>query len=461
MRSKFLVSAAIASLGVFGAFASLAHAAGARAAVAKSKDKDTKDAKAAKPLELHADDKSIKKQTQWEDKVMGPDSTRKELEKIARARALNEKATQDKEKQAALEPAAPATAKAAPTPAKKNEVSLIAPEKNEPARAHDISPQLETAAAQKPVPAAKPADDKFIDKLLHDEDAPSKKRASSANDKELENLLAGAKEKPAGRKKGGDSVDDLIKNADKGPAMPAPRAQSGGLPEWAKQPEIAPTPAPPPPAPVAAKVASKPSSNASSGVIQVVQGAAGNAPAIVTPSKSTAPVASNKTTTGRKGAAKAAAAPVAWSDPFADKRPVASASPKKEAASRASASTDSSWNDPFAPEATESRKTARHTTTSAPAAPSAPASTPGVKKTNEPAARPAGWKDPFTKATVEPPRAQVAMRDLGKNESSKWEIATHRSASRAAAAPHAATARATASDAHAAGGWGVLKKRAR
>ena len=126
MRSKFLVSAAIAAVGILGSFAPLAHAAGAKDKDAKARD--AKDAK-AKPLELHADEKSIKRQTQWEDKVMGPDSTRKELEKIARARALNEKATQDKEKQAALEPAAPATAKAAPTPAKKNEVSLIQPRK--------------------------------------------------------------------------------------------------------------------------------------------------------------------------------------------------------------------------------------------------------------------------------------------------------------------------------------------
>jgi hypothetical protein len=41
------------------------------------------------------------------------------------------------------------------------------------------------------------------------------------------------------------------------------------------------------------------------------------------------------------------------------------------------------------------------------------------------------------------------MRELSKNESSKWEIATRR------------PARASASDAHPATGWGVLKKRAR
>jgi hypothetical protein len=431
MRSKFLVSAAIASIGVCGVFVSFAHAAPAKKeAAAKSKEKD-KDA--TKPRELHADDKSMKKQSSWEDKVMGPDSTRTELDKIARARAINEKAAQDKERQAALEPA-PST-KAAPTPAKKNEVSLIQPEKNEPARAHEISPQLETAAAQKPVAAVKPADDKFIDKLLRDEDSPSKKRAASANDKELESLLAGAKEKPH---KKGDSVDDLLKMADKGPAMPAPRAQSSGLPEWAKTPEIAPTPPPAPP-PVAAKAPAK----KDTGVIQVVQGAAGNGPAVVAPAQP-APVAARST--GRKNGKTAAPAPASWNDPFADKRSVAAQAPKKEPASRPSATTDTSWNDPFATEP-ETRKSGRRSaqpsntsTTSAPA--------PAPKKA-EPAARPAGWKDPFTKAPAEPSRTPVAMRELGKNESSKWEIATHR------------PARAAASDAKPAAGWGVIKKHAR
>jgi hypothetical protein len=432
MRSKFLVSAAIASIGVCGvlvSFAPKADAAPAKKEVAaKSKEKD-KDA--AKPRELHADEKAMKKQTQWEDKVMGPDSTRPELDKIARARAINERAAQEKERQAALEPA-PAP-KAAPTPSKKNEVSLIEPEKNEPARAHEISPQLETAAAQKPVAAVKPADDKFIDKLLRDEDSPSKKRASSANDKELENLLAGAKEKPH---KKGDSVDDLLKTADKGPAMPAPRAQSGGLPEWAKQPEIAPTPPPAPP-----PIAVKPASKKETSVIQVVQGAAGSGPSVVAPA-SPAPVAARA---GRK-TTKTSAPPVAWSDPFADKRPVASTqTPKKEPASHPSATGATSWSDPFASEP-ETRKTGRR---SAPPAPATPTVAP---KKAEPAARPAGnagWKDPFTKAPAEPARDHVAMRELGKNESSKWDIASRR------------PARAVTSDSHPANGWGVIKKRAR
>jgi hypothetical protein len=426
MRSKLLICAAIAAVGTFHWFVSVAHA--------RSPSDDAKDAKTkAKPAELHADDKSIKRQSQWEDKVMGPDSKRADLERIARARAINEKAEESQRKQAALEAAAPApkAAPAQPRKAEKAEVSLISPERQDAGKPHDISAKLETAAAQAPVKPVRPADDKFIDKLLHDESAPSKKHAS-ANDKELENLLAGAKDKPAGRKRA-DSVDTLLKTAAKGPAMPEPRAQSGGLPEWAKQPEIAPTPAPPPP-PVAVKAAPK-----NDGVIHVVQGAAGPATAA---SVAPALVAARA---GRKTASKP---PVVWNDPFAEKKPMASAqAPKKEAASRSSASTDSGWNDPFA-EPDDSRKTVRHT---APA-PAAPASAPKRNEKIEPGARPAGWKDPFTKASPEPTRAPapaVAMRELGKNESTKWEIAARH------------PAHATASDTHAASGWGVIKKRAR
>jgi hypothetical protein len=451
MRSKFLVCAAIAA-----ASASTWFVSAARAADAKDPNGSSGKKKAA---ELHADEKSMKKQLQWEDKVMGPESKRAELDKIARARAINEKAEKEKERQAALEAASPAPKTAAqPRKADKTEVSLISAaqekqERDEANRSHEISPQLETAAAQAPVKAVKPADDKFIDKLLRQEDAPSKKRAS-ANDKELESLLAGAKEKerPTGRKRA-DSVDALLKTADKGPAMPAPRAQSGGLPEWAKQPDIAPS-APPPPPPVAVKVAPK---NTNTGVIQVVQGAAGASAAVIPPRS--AAVAARP---GRKSVSKT---PVTWNDPFADKKTVASyaaPAPKKEPASRPSATSGGTsggtWNDPFA-DTGETRKPIRRT---APASTSsAPASTPRhndkVDKSDAPA-RGGGsrggsgsseWKDPFTKAPAEPTRTPVAMRELGKGESSKWEIASRHAAPR------------TASDTHAASGWGVIKKRAR
>jgi hypothetical protein len=433
MRSKFLHCAAIAAVGLSSWLAPMAHAAGA-------KDKDPK----KKPAELHADEKSMKKQTQWEDKIMGPDTKRAELEKIARARAVNEKAEKDKERQAALEAAAPPAPSKAAAPGKKNdksEVNLLSDSadtggKAEPSRG--ISPKLETEAAREAPKPVKHADDKFIDKLLRDEDAP-KKHASAADDKELENLLAGAKEKPH---KKGDSIDDLLKAGDKAPAMPAPRVQSGGLPEWAKQPEIS---SPPPPIAVRAV----PKKKDDSGVIHVVQGAAGNAPAVVSTPPAPAPVAarSGRGKAGKAGGA-AAAQQVVWSDPFAEKKP-GNSSPKKEPASRPSAPSTSeggAWSDPFA-EPAESRKAGRKGA-SAPTPASAPKRRDAEKA--DPGTRPATWKDPFTKATVPvPPRAPVAMREPAKGESSKWEIAARRPA-----------ARTPSADAHAAGGWGVLKKRA-
>jgi len=460
MRSKFLLCAAIAAA-ASSSLVTVAHAA------PKKKVDAQADGAKAKPTELHADDKSMKRQSQWEDKVMGPDSTRKDLEKIARARAINEKAAAERERQAALDPApkAPKVDKVdkVDRKAEKAEVSLLTtPAEKSDAKAHEISPELSTAAAMKAPAPVKPADDKFIDKLLRSEDGPSKKRAS-ANDRELENLLAGAKEQKAsgGRNKRGDSVDDLLKTADKGPAMPAPRAQSGGLPEWAKTPEIAPSAAPPPPSPLAARPV--PAAKKNDGVIQVVQGAAGNGPAVIAPSRG-APLASARPTApiattrgGRKTVAAKSAAPVAWSDPFAEKKPVAEVTSKKAAASHPSVAPESNWNDPFAEPSGETRKNARRSSPAA--APSAPASAPKRNSDKgEPGARPAGWKDPFTKAPTEPTRAPVAMRELGKSESSKWEIATHRTSTVAAAsrASHLA-----ASDAHAAGGWSVLKKRAR
>src|ERR1700724_3608089 len=110
MRSQFLVPAAIAAVGVCSWFTSVAQA---------RPPADSAKAGTKKAAELHADEKSMKKQLQWEDNVMGPDSKRAELAKIARAHAINEKAEKEKERQAAMETTAPAP-KVAPA-GKKNE----------------------------------------------------------------------------------------------------------------------------------------------------------------------------------------------------------------------------------------------------------------------------------------------------------------------------------------------------
>src|SRR5205823_780790 len=135
------------------------------------------------------------------DKVMGADSTQADLARLARAHALNEKATKAREAQAARQAAAPPppVVKSAP---KRAEVALpsvgdgAAPKSNDGAgaRPHEISAKLASDEAKAPPPALKPADDKFIEKLLHEEQAASanKKKSSSGSDRDLERLLAGA-----------------------------------------------------------------------------------------------------------------------------------------------------------------------------------------------------------------------------------------------------------------------------
>jgi hypothetical protein len=81
MRSKSLFGAAIALAIVCTWFAPRAHAADPKGKAAADKKK---------AAELHADEKAMKKQFNWEDKVMGPDAKSAELEKIARAHAINE-----------------------------------------------------------------------------------------------------------------------------------------------------------------------------------------------------------------------------------------------------------------------------------------------------------------------------------------------------------------------------------
>jgi hypothetical protein len=456
MRSKLLACTALALAGLLGGSTPVAHAA------------DPKGKGKKKQAELGD---AITKQLQWEDKVMGPDDKRAELDKIARAQAITkaaaEKAERDKaekERQAAREAAQPRQQ------SHKSDVSL-------PSVADDSSGRSEKAKAQKmetaeapppPPPAAKPADDRFIDKLLKDESASnSKKKASKGDDRELEALLANTKDKPAakGHGKKGDMVDNLLESAEKAPAMPTPKSKPV-VPEWAK-PELSSAPAP---APIAIRAAPK----KDDGVIHVVQGAAG--PAMSTPRP--APVAARVTTpnpsaTRRQAAAKSGG----WSDPFADsgskkmatrdrddRDPFASAAPplattrrmappppppvaRREPPARpaAAAAPSADWNDPFAD--APARKPVRRT----PPPPAVVAPKPAPRN-SEPAPR-AHWKDPFSDASpaaAPSARAAVAMREPVRGESAKWEIASSHHAARAATPSSDARSR-----------WGAIKKRAR
>ncbi len=88
MRSRSLVCAALVGF-VFGGglFSSTARAADPKGKAAKKKSDDL------------ADDKVIGKQLQWEDSVMGADEKRGELDKLARAQAINKAASEKAEKE--------------------------------------------------------------------------------------------------------------------------------------------------------------------------------------------------------------------------------------------------------------------------------------------------------------------------------------------------------------------------
>jgi hypothetical protein len=443
MRSSFLTCIAVVTLSLSPRLVSEVRAASPKGKAASKGDKKPAAA------ELHVDDKSMKKQMQWEDKVMGPDSTRADLARIARAHALNEKAIKDRDAQAAREAAAPpppVVAKSAPKraevalPSVSDGVSDNAKDKDN-VRPREISSKLASDEAKAPPPATKPADDKFIDKLLRDEQAASasnKKKGGSASDRDLDRLLAGANEKRGGRR---DDVDKLLKNADSGPAMPAPRAASA-LPAWTQQPDISSSPAPAV-ATVAAPVASKPQKKqVNDGVIRVVQGAAsGGAPSST--SVATAEPASSRAGRSSRGPGSRSTAASNWNDPFADSSgSTPPATPVRRAAASRPAAASSEWNDPFADKA-EGKTTRRSSSGGAPAS-----AAPAKRGDKDPASHPAGWKDPFTKGPFAGPQPSIAMRDVGRGENARWELASHHAAPKVAAA-----------ETHQ--GWGVLKKRAR
>ena len=216
MRSRFLVCVALAGFAFANGQSRIAHAADPKAKNAKKKGDDL------------AEDKSgISKTLQWEDKVMGPDDKKSELDKIRRAQEINKAAAEKAEKEKAANAAREAkekeaAAKAGPTTQKRGgEVALPTlpdegPGAGKKLQHTEVSPKLETSAAQTPPPVVKPADDKFIDKLLKEESGPKKKRTSANEDKALVDMLASEKPtKPVGKKGKKDGVDDLLSDADK------------------------------------------------------------------------------------------------------------------------------------------------------------------------------------------------------------------------------------------------------
>lgn len=421
MRSK--LSCLAAAMIMCGALSS-AHGADPKKGAAKKKTSESLD--------------NFDKQMQWENNVMGPDDKKADMARLARANALAkaaaEKAATEKaaaEKQAAKEEATrkPATKSAAPvllaTPEDEN-AGKPTKSRSDDSAGHEISPKLSTEEAMAPPPPVKPADDKFIDKLLKGE--PGKKKVVR-NDDKLDDLLAkdkiAAAPKPRGKR--ADSVDDLLKSAEKQPDVVVNKPKT---PDWAKID----APATPPPAPVAVR----PQPKKDDGVIHVVQGAAGasNNPrpqmAAATTSRRAAPnndtfdrrdssadPFADSAPRGRRAQAAASARPASFADPFADGAPAprsrAAAPPPPPRPAPAPRAQPAARREP-AP--------AFHDPFSDPPAPSKT-----VKRTPEAKPR-GGFKDPFSDAS--PPihnRSKMvaltethaaAKRSSGSSKAGNW-----------------------------------------
>jgi hypothetical protein len=458
MRSRLFVCAALAGTLLLGSWSSVAHAADPKAKKAKGGD---------------SSDAAINKQMSWEDSVMGPDDKKGELEKIARAQAINkaaaEKAAKEKEKADAQAAREKEKADAAPKTNKKGgEVALPSlPDedsgKGKNGKASEISPKLETAAAAAPPPPVKHGDDKFIDGLLKD-DGKKKHKVSAADDKALDDLLAVEKPKatPAAKgKKKGDDVDSLLSSADKAGPMPETHIKHE-TPEWAK-PEISSTR-------VEAPMPVRPQPKRDDGIIHVTQGAASasasmsasrRAPAAVPPPPpARTPAVATRNANSRRPAASDSGD---WNDPFTAK------GPKKTMAARESRPSHSdSGADDLDNMVPVNRRHPPSPARSDDDAAFRPAKGPAGSRRSAPAAKPK-WKDPFTQSEAPAPaparakvaartpapasaRATIASREPShedKRESSKWEVAAH----------HGAPAAASPTQGRSSGGWGVLKKR--
>jgi hypothetical protein len=455
MRSRLFLCAALAGTCLFGSWSSVAHAADPKGKKGKTSD---------------SDDKVINKQMQWEDSVMGPDDgKRAELDKIARAQAINkaasEKAAKEKEKADAQAAREKEKADAAPKTTKRGgEVALpTLPDedsgKGKNGKTSEISPKLETASAAAPPPPVKHGDDKFIDGLLKDDGGKKKHKASASDDKALDDLLAVEKPKaaPAKGKKKGDDVDSLLSSADKAPPMPETHVKHE-TPEWAK-PEISARP-------VEAPMPVRPQPKRDDGIIHVTQGAATATapppPARRTPAAAPPPPVRTSTVATRNATGRRQAAPASgnWNDPFTP------GTPKKTVAARET-HTDSGADDldNLTPvnrrrQPSPARSDDDDSFTNAKA-------TAGTRRA-APAAKPK-WKDPFTSSaapepaparakvatrsaapTPAPARTTVASRETQKGESSKWDVAAH----------HGAPAAAESTPRAQSGRWGVLKKHA-
>ncbi|HET6145920.1 MAG TPA: hypothetical protein VFH68_00185 [Polyangia bacterium] len=406
---------------------------------------------------------NFEKQMQWENSVLGPDDKKAEMAKMARANAMAKAAAEKAaaEKAVAERNAAKEEAKQQRTPATKTAapVLIATPVDESAGKSTRGNDKFAEQPAPPPPAPVKPADDKFIDKILKGE---ASKKKVVRNDDALNELLAKEKIAPPPKPRGkrADNVDDLLRSAEKEPDMPAPKAKT---PDWAKvEPETTPRPV---------AVIPRPQPKKDDGVIHIVQGAAGTmsapppAPRSQVAAASTARRPQNTDTFERRD-----------SDPFAE-------APRKRTAGGAAARS-ASFADPFADNgASPPAPRARSFAAPRPVAPPpAPRALPPPPARREAAAPPPGWTDPFAdapsdrskpvKRTAEPKRAAPAGHPPGWKDPFSDAAPAHGSRSLVALTGrmsggtpgdtrhHRGPSRATASGSGSSS-WGVLKKQSR
>ena len=248
MRSRSLVCAALAGF-VFGAglLSSTAHAADPKGKAAKKKSDDL------------ADDKVIGKQLQWEDKVMGADDKRGELDKIAQAQAINKAASEKAEKDKAASEAREAKEKAAaekagPTTSKRGgEVALPTlpdegPSKGKRKSQHDGDfAQARHGRGRRAAARAQAGRRQVHRQAAEGRRRGKKKKTVASDDKALIDMLSTekpGKAAPRRRRSARTASTACCRTPTRQPSMGETKVKHE-TPEWAK-PEIRSTPTPAP-----------------------------------------------------------------------------------------------------------------------------------------------------------------------------------------------------------------------
>ena len=223
-----LVCAALAGFALANGPSSVAHAADPKAKTRRRGD------------DLAEDKTGIGKTLQWEDKVMGPDDKKSELDKIRRAQEINKAAAEKAEREKAANAAREAkekeaAAKAGPTTQKRGgEVALPTLPDEGPSKGKVKAKTRTSRRSSRPTPRSAAARAEAGRRQVHRQAAEGRvgrarrSEASATDDKALRRhaRVGEAEQAGVGKKGKKDGVDDLLSDADKAAPMPETQGQA-------------------------------------------------------------------------------------------------------------------------------------------------------------------------------------------------------------------------------------------